>query len=308
MALRHMRIWQYPREVARTGSIRKAAEKLNVTPSAVQRRIEDIENDLGTKLFERSKRGMKLTAAGELFIHWVQTQAADLVRVESQIEALAGLRRGQVRVACSQAFVHTFLPREIGTFAQRYPLISFSVEVCDHDRALRLLQNYEADLALVFSPTRSADLHPLMVVPQRLVALMSPKHPLAKKKLLRLRDCVEYPIGVADRNFSTRQILSSLIAGKSSRADIRIETNSFELLRNFVGQNDTIAFHIEIGAMPPKGSRTFVARHIDSRDGPNGVLVLGHLKERVLPVAAARFGEHLALRIAELRTQSLYRE
>jgi DNA-binding transcriptional LysR family regulator len=302
MSLRHMRIWHYPREVARLGSIRKAAEKLNVTPSAVQRRIEDIEEDLGAKLFERSKQGMQLTAAGELFIHWLQTQAADLERVESQIEALSSLRRGRVRIACSQAFVHTVLPAEIALFSTRYPLISFSVEVCDHDRAIQLLENYEADLALIFSPSQIPELHPLMVVPQRIVALMSPKHPLAAKKMVRLRDCAQYPVAVADRNYSTRQILSRLFE-KSDRIDIRLETNSFELLRNFVSQNDTIVFHIEIGAIPPKGHTSFVVRPIVDGDVPNGVLVLGHLKGRSLPVAAVKFGEHLALRIGELRNR-----
>lgn len=302
MTLRHMRIWHYPREVARSGSIRKAAERLHVTPSAVQRRIEDIEDDLGAKLFERSKQGMQLTAAGELFIRWIQTQSADLERVESQIEALAGLRRGRVRIACSQALIHTFLPAEIAAFSARFPLISFSVEVCDHDRAIRALENYEADLALVFCPNRSPELHPLMVVPQRLVALMSPRHPLASKKTVRLRECVQYPIGIADRNFSTRQILRTLLGGKFNRVDIRLETNSFELLRNFVVSNDTVAFHIEIGSVPPKGGATFVVRPIDGRDVPNGVLVLGHLKDRSLPVAAARFGEHLAQRIGGLRS------
>ena len=97
-----------------------------------------------------------------------------------------------------------------------------------------------------------------------------------------------------------------MAAGRTSSlpSRSRVETNSFEPLRNFVGENDTIAFHIEIGAMPAKGSRPFMARHIDSRDVPNGTLVLGHLKERVLPVAAAKFGEHLASRIAEIRKQN----
>ncbi len=65
--MRHMRVWSYVDEVARTGSLRRAAERLHVTASAVQRRIEDIEHDLGAALFERSAAGMRLTTAGGLF-------------------------------------------------------------------------------------------------------------------------------------------------------------------------------------------------------------------------------------------------
>ncbi|MGV3632890.1 MAG: LysR family transcriptional regulator [Pseudorhodoplanes sp.] len=299
--MRHMRIWQYVDEVARSGSIRRAAEKLNVTPSAVQRRIQDIEQDLGAELFERSKQGMQITAAGELFLRWVRTHVADLDRVQSQIEDLSGLRRGRIRMACSQAVVHTFLPEEIARFTSRYPLVSFHIDVCDHDRAIQLLSDLEADLALIFSPGRPPDLRPIIVLEQRLVALMAPAHPLAAKKTVRLRDCLAYPIAVADRSFSSRQIVAGLLAGSSSRLSTRLESNSFELLRNFIGLDDTVAFHIEIGAEPGAQSGRFVSRLVDSRDLAKGALVLGHLKGRALPVAAAKFAEQLSARLDEMR-------
>ena len=65
--MRHMRIWRYIDETARCGSLRRAAERLNITPSALQRRIQDVEEDLGTLLFERRPSGVALTAAGMTF-------------------------------------------------------------------------------------------------------------------------------------------------------------------------------------------------------------------------------------------------
>jgi DNA-binding transcriptional LysR family regulator len=301
MPFRHMRIWQYVDEVARCGSIRRAAEKLNVTASAVQRRIQDIEQDLGNAIFERSKQGMQLTAAGELFLRWVRTQASDLDHVQSQIEDLSGMRRGRIRIACSQAVVHTFLPQQIARFSERYPLVSFHVNVCDHETAVQALTAFEADLALIFSSQRNPDLQPLMVLEQRLVALMSKSHPLAEKKIVRLRDCLAYPIAVADRNFSSRQIVAGLLAGSSSRLTIRLESNSFEFIRNFIGRDDSIAFHIEIGAEPSERRMRFVTRPVDTRDLAKGSLFLGHLRGRALPVAAARFGEHLAAQLDAMR-------
>lgn len=301
MTFRHMRVWDYIDAVSRTGSIRKGAERLNVTPSAVQRRIEDIEHDLGAQIFERSKQGMQLTAAGELFIHWVRSQAADLERVQSQIEDLSGLRRGHVRIACSQAAVHSFLPRIIGAFCARYPLISFAVEVCDHETAVRALIDYQADLALAFNPLRHAELQPLSILPQKLLALMRPGHPLAAKTSLRLRDCVAYPVAIADRTFSSRQIISGLLAASSTRLDIRLESNSFEMLCNFVRHNDAIAFHIEIGAIQDTIRDPLVARPIDDRDLAHGTLVLAQLKSRTLPVAPAKFAEFLASELDRLR-------
>ncbi len=90
--MKHLRILRYVDEVARTGSIRKAADQLNVTASAVNRRIMDLEEELGTPLFERRARGVRLTSAGEIFVHYLRSQHGEVERMKSQIEDLKGTR------------------------------------------------------------------------------------------------------------------------------------------------------------------------------------------------------------------------
>ena len=192
--MRHMRIWRYVDEVAKAGSLRQAAERLNVTASALQRRIHDVEEDLGTPLFERLPTGMRLTAAGEAFIRWVRSQASDLERVQSQIEDLTGMRRGLVRVACSQALAAFLLPQEIAAFTADHPLVHFAVSVSDHKSAVAMLRAYDADLALVFQPDRYPEFEPLMAIGQRLMAIMAADHPLALRQTLRLSECADYPM------------------------------------------------------------------------------------------------------------------
>ena len=132
MSMRHLRFLRYVDEVARAGSIRKAAEQLHVTASAVNRRIMDLEEELGAPLFERRARGVRLTAAGELFVRYIREQTGDVERMKSQIEDLKGLRRGTVRIACSQALALDFLPREIAAYRAKFPLVQFDVKVFDH--------------------------------------------------------------------------------------------------------------------------------------------------------------------------------
>src|SRR6266849_3126954 len=141
--MKHLRILRYVDEVARTVSIRKAADHLNVTASAVNRRIMDLEEELGAQLFERRPRGVRLTAAGEVFVHYLREQDGGVERMKSQIEELRGLRRGTVRIACSQALALDFLPREIANFRTRHPLVSFAVKVLDHEQAIGALAAYE---------------------------------------------------------------------------------------------------------------------------------------------------------------------
>jgi DNA-binding transcriptional LysR family regulator len=305
VAMRHMRIWRYIDEVARAGSLRQAAERLNITASALQRRIQDVEEDLGTVLFERLPTGMRLTAAGEAFIGWIRSQASALERVQSRIEDLSGLRRGLVRIACSQALASWLLPVEIARFTTEHPGVHFSVTVTDHVRAVALLRDYSVDLALVFQPEHYPDFEPLMTVGQRLMAIMAADHPLAIEPTPRLRACAAYPLALLDRGFAGRQISDAAAVHGSTRYDIRIEANSSEFLRHYVARTDAITLQIEVGARAEMLGPGLVARPIDDRDQLHGSLVLGQLRGRLLPVAAARFADQLARRLDESRAMPM---
>src|SRR5436853_2978397 len=198
MSMRHLRFLRYVDEVARAGSIRRAAEQLHVTASAVNRRVMDLEQELGAPLFERRPRGVRLTAAGELFVHYLREQDGSVERMKSQIEDLKGLRRGTVRIACSQALALDFLPRMIAEFRTRHPLVSFDIKVLDHEQAMAALAAYEVDLVLVFRPPFLPNFQPLMSIEQRIVAVMSSEHALATRRTIRLRDCAQYPVALPD--------------------------------------------------------------------------------------------------------------
>ena len=301
--MKHLRFLHYFDAVARAGSIRKAAEQLNVTSSAVNRRIMDLEEELETPLFERRPRGVRLTTAGELFVHYVREQTADLDRVRSQIEDLKGMRRGTVRISASQALALEFLPREVAAYRARFPYVHFDVRVHDHIRAMESLANYDVDLVLVFRPPYIANFRPLMMFEQRLVAVMPADHPLAAKKVIRLRDCAPYPVALAEQGIGGRQLLDEALGRSNFRFDIVAQSNSFEFLRHLVMRDNVVSFQIEIGAASDEG-RGIVTREIDERDAPRGDLVLGQLRGRNLPVASAKFAEQLSQSLLAMRAES----
>ncbi len=296
--MRHQRLLRYVDEVARTGSIRKAAEKLNLTPSALNRRIQDLEEELGTKIFERLPRGVRLNAAGELIIRHVRDQMADLARVRSQIEDLTGFRRGSVAIGCSQALAKYLLPTEIAAYRKEFPLVEFEVLVRDHGDALRALRDFDVDLAIVFRPEPTADFQSLAVAEQRVVAVMAEGHPLAAFAMLRLRDCARYPLALAGESYGGRRLLDEAAVGKSFTFAPAIESNSFDFLFNYIRREEAVAFQIEVGAPPVEGDGTgLVSRPVDPRDVPPGKMVLGKLRGRPLSVAAAKFADQLALKL-----------
>jgi DNA-binding transcriptional LysR family regulator len=253
----------------------------------------DLEDELGAPLFERRSRGVRLTAAGELFVRYIREQTGDVERMKSQIEDLKGLRRGTVRIACSQALALDFLPREIAAYRAKFPLVQFEVKVLDHERAMAALAAYDVDLVLVFRPPFLPNFQPLMSLQQRLVALMPSDHPLAARRTIRLSHCVGYPVALPERSLGGRQLLVEVLARSNLRFDIVAESNSFEFLRGMVLQDRVISFQIEIGAVPSE-ELGLVVRQIDDRDVPRADLVLGQLRGRNLPVPAAKFAEQLA--------------
>jgi DNA-binding transcriptional LysR family regulator len=302
--MRHLKLLTHVVEVARMGSIRKAAEHLNLTPSAMNRRIQDLEAEVGTPLFERRPRGVKLTTAGEMFVRYARSQIADAGRMKSHVEDLRGLRRGPILIACSQALALDFLALRIANFQKQHPKVTFDLKVMDHDRALAALAAYDVDLALIYRPTMWPTLRVIASVPQRLVAIVRADHPFAGRKSVRLSECAEYPAALPDRTLSGRQILDEVTTRRELRFNVMAESNSFEMLRGLVFRCNMISFQIEIGAPSEDLGIGLVGCPVDTRDVPAADLVLCQLRDRGLSVAAATFAEILAKSLQNIKPRA----
>ena len=292
--MRQQRTLRYVDEVARTGSIRKAADKLNVTASALNRRVLDIEEELGQPLFERHARGMRLTAAGEAYLRYVRSDASNLQRLQSEIADMAGIRRGEVRLTASQAVAYELLPREIEIYRKAFPQVRFNVRICNRVEAMRALIDYTADLAIMFNPERSSELQPIAHIPQRLYAVLAADHPLARRKALRMREIVGYPLALPEVGLGSRMLLDAFFARSSLRYTVGLESNSFELLMRFVGQEPAISFQVQIGTPPENGLDGLISRPIEEPRLNGADVVLGQLRGRLLPIAADKFAQQLA--------------
>jgi len=294
--MNHLRFLNYLDEVARAGSFRQAAEKLHIAPSAVIRRIQDLEEELGTPLFERLPRGVRLNAAGELFVAYIRTRSAQLDQVRSEIEDLQGLRRGQLKLVASQALAPAFLPKTIAGFRGHHPLVQVLARIGDHLQAVQALRDFETDLALVFNLDSEPDIERLGEFEQKLVATMHRDHPLAQKAELKIRDCMDYPLVLPGREIGGRQLLDRFLTRSSVKLRPVVESNSFEFMRGYLYHEQAITFQIAIGAVTDGDA--LVAREISDRGFPKGLLVLASLRGRQLPVIAHAFAEHLRAALA----------
>lgn len=198
-------------EVARRGSIRRAAEHLHIVPSAVDRQILQLEQYFGVPLFERRQQGMKLTTAGEILIDAVRRWRRDLKRVESHVDDLQGLRRGEVSIALVEGSAE-FLTKSVSTFNARYPAIAYRMHIAGAQTIVDLVSSGEFELGLTFNPPKSNALRIERKLSYQLGIVVRADHPLAGRRSISLAECSKFPMVVPDESISLRRVVDEVWA------------------------------------------------------------------------------------------------
>ena len=298
--MRHLTHLKYIDVVAREGSIRKAAEKLNITSTALNRRILSLEEEVGTSLFERLPSGVRLNTAGELFIQHIRYQMTDLSRVLSQIADLSGIRRGHVKLGAGQELVASFLPEQIGLYRQQFNSVSFEIATANPSDSLRALREFEIDIAILFDAVMPSDVQIVATVEQRVHAFMHKSHPLAENNSLRLQDCLNTKIMLPQANGGLRTLLDVGELQANLQLEEAVTADDFNMLFNYAAHEAIIGFHIPLGFLQSGGvPEGLVFIPLDERDVGTGLVHLVQAKGRVLPVAAAKFLDQLLQSINE---------
>lgn len=293
MSTRHLMPLLYIDAIARAGSIRKAAETLAITSTALNRRLLALEEELGVPIFERLPRGVRLSTAGELLIAHIRDQVSDFEKLKSQIADLSGQRRGHVSIACSQALLPFFLPEQISRYRREHPAVTFGVSVRDRAAAEQSLVDMSADIALIFEPVRLREIQVLVTVRQPLHAVMAEDHPLAGRATVRLRDCASFPIALPTAQYGVRHLIDLALHRSSVDFSIAVQSDSFEFLRRLPRFEHVVSFQIPVGLPGRVPEEGIVTRKVDTRDVPEGLLYLCQLRGRTLPVAAAKFAAQI---------------
>src|SRR5918996_6042878 len=145
--VRRMRVL---REVAARGSFSAAADALSFTQSAVSQQVAALERETGARLVERGPRGIRLTQAGEALVRHTDAVLARLEDAEEELQAIAGLRGGRLRMAAFQSAGATLVPRAVATFHERHPEVELSMLEGEPADTVPLLKSGEIDIAFTF--------------------------------------------------------------------------------------------------------------------------------------------------------------
>ena len=228
------RFLRYFMTVGRLGSIRKAADELNVSASAIARQILNVEAEIGMPLFERLPSGLRLTAAGEIMMASGNRWEKNMIDVRAQIEDLRGLKRGHVEMAIIDALAKGHIPAAIGAIQNRYPGISVDVRVLENDAVRKAVANGEVDFGILFEPQSYRDLSVRAFVEVVLGFVTLPGHPLAKEEEVRFSACVGSPLIVPAEPLAVCQQIAVLEGATGIELDRKVSSDNIQMITSLV--------------------------------------------------------------------------
>jgi DNA-binding transcriptional LysR family regulator len=203
-----------------------AARREAIVPSAISKRIRQMEEEAGVKLLERGRRGVSVTAAGETLWRYARESLQLLDRMQAELGAFASGVQGHVRVFGSKSALAQFLPVDVSTFADCYRDVRVSLEEREIWEVVRGVEEGRADVGVCWD---AVDLRGLRTFPyhrDHLAVVMHPNHPLAVRKSIWFEETIDHEhVDIAARSIMNQtQRSAAAAAGKQMRYRIQVST------------------------------------------------------------------------------------
>ncbi len=223
MELRQLR---YLMAVANTGNFTRAAETLYVTQSALSQQIQSLEQEVGTVLLDRSKRGTRLTAAGEILMQHASRALHELEQASLALRELEGLQRGELRVGVVQTVNAYLVPSLVTAFASRYPEVKLEIEELSADEIEQGLIGGDLQVGISFLPPTNPALGHTALFEERLVLVVRRDHPLAGQAAVSAQALDDMPLIMLAKTFCTRRLWEASAKLASAQPRIVMEMNT----------------------------------------------------------------------------------
>ena len=241
---------RYFYEVARYGSFRLAAEKIYIAASAISRQIQMLEQELGVQLFERDRKGLRLTSAGETLLYRTRRAMNELATARAEIEELRGAQRGLVKLGVNETVAREFVLDFLGGFRGRFPHISFDITVANTHELAQALLGGELDVIVGYGGPQKNGLEEVAAFALQTCITLRTDHPLAGRDHVSVADLVDETFIMPPANSLLRQTLNAIFARSAVHPAAMVTTNSFELMAGMVVAGFGVAAQIRLSAGP----------------------------------------------------------
>ena len=221
--------------VAELGSFSEAADRLYLTQSAISKRIAQLEQQIGKKLFDRIARQVSLTEAGSELLPRAQRILQEYDSALQAINDLSGEASGTLRLAISHHLGLHRLPPVLKQFAQQYPNVTLDIEFMDSEKAYEQVLHGQSEVAVITLALESHhNIHSAKIWDDPLRFICAQDHQLAQLKTPQLKDLAEYPIILPGLNTYTGRIIQNLFQQEDIPLKAPMSTNYLETISTMV--------------------------------------------------------------------------
>ena len=300
----HAIVLKYFVEVARCGSIRKAAQNLFVASSAVNRQILKLEDELGVELFDRLPNGIRLNPSGERILQHIRTTLHDFQLLRTELDAIKGVRTGHVSVVAMDSLFIDFLPTAIEEFSDFFPAVTYSIlaESLSVVPELVATGDYDVGISFINKLPTGVEVVASAALPPGIV--MASSHPLASREIIEYEDCAGYIFLTSGEKSPFHDIASPGHSRFWDSISAGIRCNSTPMLKRLILAGKGLAIFSKVGFMKEIESGEIVWRPLPEAEINKTKVGIFIPKQRALPHVTQQFIARQVSRLKQLELAS----
>ncbi|MCJ0871941.1 transcriptional regulator CynR [Streptomyces sp. AP-93] len=236
LELRHLR---YLLAVAEHGSFTRAAEELRISQPTLSQQIKQLEGTVGVQLLDRTGRGgVRLTDAGETYVHHARRALRDLAAAERAVHDVADLSRGHLRLAVTPTFTAYLVGPLAAELHARHPGITLDVKAMAQDRIETGLLADDLDLGIAFDGPHLPGITATPLYAETLSLVTAARPAAGPQPPLSVAGLADRQLALLSGDFATRGHIDAYLAGHRVRPRIAVEADSVQTLTEIVQRTD----------------------------------------------------------------------
>lgn len=241
MDIKHL---QYFIEVSNYNSFSRAANHLFITQPTISKMIKNLETELGVELFDRSRKKLALTDAGQVILEQAKLIDKAFNNLETELDNLTGLKKGHIRIGLPPIFNAHFFLKIVGSFHEKYPGITFQLVEDGSKKIEEDVGNNLLDVGIIVLPTKDEIFDHFAFMEEDLKLILHPSHPLAEREEVDLAELANESFILFNKDF----VLNDRIIHSCNSVGFNPHIISESAHRSFI--EEMVAFKLGISLLP----------------------------------------------------------
>jgi DNA-binding transcriptional LysR family regulator len=226
-------------------SFSRAAEELFVSQPAVSKHIRQLEQQVGLGLIRRGRGGFNLTEAGEILFKHTHKFFFHLMEIENALSVLKIDHHGVLKIGTTESYSKCLMPKLLSEFQTSHPSVKITLEVGNSEEIEKSLLDYKNDIGLIGLVKASSKFESVPFLKEDLVLIVSPNHPLGKRKAVSLKEMEGYPFIIRAKGSTTRRILLHAFKEFDIHPSLLMEAGSSEFIKQWVSEGKGVSIIVE---------------------------------------------------------------